>query len=72
MLTQAARRAFTTARAMRRASIELEHVTRTNNLSVKTSSSPVTVSLFLRNPTACNLPATLQYFAGDTTILFAK
>jgi hypothetical protein len=41
-------------------------------LSVKISSSTVTVSRLLRNPTFSDLRATLQYFAGGTRILFAK
>jgi hypothetical protein len=44
MFTHAARRASTTACAMRFASIMFPHVTSTTNLSVNISSQPVTLS----------------------------
>src|SRR5712691_4729135 len=71
MFTQAASLACTMACAIRRASAAVEHVTRTTNLSVKSSSKPVTLSRFLRIPFGCALHATLQYFAGGRYILFA-
>ena len=72
MFTHAASLASTTARAIRRASAAVEHVTRTTNLSVKISSKPVTLSRFPHIPSGCPSHVTLQYFAGDTIILFAN
>src|SRR5216684_4331160 len=79
ILTQAARRASTTARAIRRASAGLEHVTRTTNLSVKRSSQSVhsSVGFSLRGLDLASatskprrLKPTLQAEAYATPLLF--
>jgi hypothetical protein len=72
MFTQAARRASTTARAMRFASAALVHVTNTKYLSVKDSSSPVTLSRRRKFRDASCLHGRLQYLPEGGKILFMK
>ena len=72
MLTQAARRASTTARAMRFASGAFAHVTRTKYLSVKKSSRPVTLSRLQHFQGASRLHGRLQYLPEGGNILLAK
>jgi hypothetical protein len=72
IFTQAARRCWTTARAMRFASAELAQVTRTRNLSVKESSLPVTISRSLYFHGVSHLHGRLQYLPEGGNILLGK
>jgi len=72
MFTQAARRASTTARAMRFASAALAHVTRTKYLFVKETSGPVTLSRLPHFHGAAYLHGRLQYLPEGGNILFLK
>src|ERR1700722_8034113 len=72
MFTHAARRSWTTSRAIRFASMSLPHVTRTRYLSVKESSRPVTLSLPRHFQGISRLHGRLQYLPGAGNILLTK
>src|SRR5450759_5322223 len=72
MFTQAARRAWTMARAMRLASAALAHVTRTIHLSVKKTSRPVTLSRLRHFHGASHLHGRLQYLPEAGNILVSN
>jgi hypothetical protein len=72
MFTHAARRASTTARAIRLASVALAHVTSTKHLSVKESPRTVTLSRLQHFPGVSSLRGRLQYLPEAEDILISK